>query len=528
VRFICHPENDPHSHKALIIFLIFLGLEIGLKNNTTFDTPKFLGKVYMTKLLREIIFTSAIGLFCSCSLFAQSLEQAKRLYTAGRYAEARPVFEKLARQSPNNASYNHWYGVCCFETGDMEMAEPYLKIAANRRVQEAYRYLGELYIKTYRFDEAAEMYAEYIDILSKKNEDIEPYKKQLETAEKAQRMVDKVENIRIIDSIVVDKDSFLQVYTLSEEAGTLVSYKDFFQTDEPVSSTVYMNEIGDKIYYACPEPGQDRYNLFTQSRLQDKWSDEKRLPANINNESGNNNYPFILTDGVTIYYASDGNGSIGGFDLFVTRYNINSDTYLTPEQLGMPFNSLANDYMMVIDERKGLGWFVSDRNQPEDKVCIYLFIPDEQRSRLEVNDRDVKRSRAIIASIGDTWNPAADYTDLIRLAHTDIPSDKKETHRDFEFVINDNLVYYTWEDFKSAEARDSYEKLLNINKQIEESNNRLDTLHTTYAQSGNAQKEQLKPTILHAEEQLYRLLQQPPSLEKRVRNAEINHLKANH
>jgi hypothetical protein len=406
----------------------------------------------------------------------------------------------------------------------MENAESYLKVAANRRVQEAYRYLGELYIKAYRFDEAASMYEEYIDMLAKKNEDIEPYKKRLELAGKAQRMMDKVENIQIIDSLVRDKKDFLSAYTLSEEAGTLMSFKDFFQTGEPVSSTVHINEIGDKIFYAYPD-NQAHYSLFTQSKLLDKWGDEKRLPAAINNSGSSSNYPFILTDGVTIYYASEGNGSLGGYDLFVTRYNINSDTYLTPEQLGMPFNSLANDYMLAIDETKGLGWFVTDRNQPEGKVCVYLFIPDEQRSRLENDDPATKRSRARITSIADTWKPATDYTELIRLAHAHVPSGNKEAHREFEFVINSNLVYYNWDDIQSPEAKSFYEKFVELNKQINEFNQRLAELRSTYTQGNRSKKEQLKPSIIQAEEHLYDLLQQPGRLEKRARNAEINYLK---
>ena len=110
----------------------------------------------------------------------------------------------------------------------------------------------------------------------------------------------------------------------------------------------------------------------------DEWGDEKQLPMNINSND-DDNYPFVLSDGATIYYSSKGNGSIGGYDLFVTRYNINSDTYLAPEQLGMPFNSPYNDYMYVIDEYNNLGWFASDRFQPEEKVCIYVFIPNSSK-----------------------------------------------------------------------------------------------------------------------------------------------------
>lgn len=43
--------------------------------------------------------------------------------------------------------------------------------------------------------------------------------------------------------------------------------------------------------------------------------------------------PVCLSDGVTIYYATDGEG-LGGYDIFVTRYNTNTDSYLTPENVG--------------------------------------------------------------------------------------------------------------------------------------------------------------------------------------------------
>ena len=38
----------------------------------------------------------------------------------------------------------------------------------------------------------------------------------MDLANKASRMLDKVENVQIIDSLVVDKDDFLSAYSLSE------------------------------------------------------------------------------------------------------------------------------------------------------------------------------------------------------------------------------------------------------------------------------------------------------------------------
>lgn len=476
----------------------------------------------MSRLSKKLFYTIGITLL-SFSLQAQSLDQAKKLYNEGQYAEAKPAFEKLVKQAPGNSSYNLWYGVCCYETGDQAGAEKHLKVAVKRKVQEAYRYLAEVYYQTYRFDQSAEMWEEYIELLTKKKKDTQAFEAKLDLAENAHRMMEKTENIQIIDSMVVDKNDFLSAYTLSEESGTLTSFKDFFQTNEPVMSTVFMNQKENKIYYAHPTDN-DRYCLFTQSKLMDKWGDEKQLPMNINSDN-DDNYPFVLSDGVTIYYSSQGNNSLGGYDMFVTRYNTNSDTYLTPEQLGMPFNSPYNDYMMVYDETKELGWFVSDRFQPEGKVCVYLFIPNNDHSRVESEDIEVKRARASITSIQDSWLPGSDYSNLVELAHKEIPYGETKIEKDFDFVINNSLVYYKLDDIKSPEAKSLYEKVVSLNKQIKQLNEKLADLRVSYSSGNSAKKEQLKPTILEAEEQLNSLLDQPGELEKKARNAEINYLR---
>lgn len=480
----------------------------------------------MKQLAKKLLCALGLALYCCQGIQAQSLDQAKKLYNEGNYAEAKPAFEKLVKQTPGNGSYNYWYGVCCLETGDLAGAEKHLSVAVKRKVQDAYRYLGEVYYQTYHFDKAAGMFEDYIALLAKKKQPAEAAQARLDLATKASRMMDKTEDVEIIDSLVVDKAGFLSAYTLSEESGSLATFRDFFQTPEDVSSAVYKNQKGDMIYYAHPTDG-NRYCLFSQSKLIDQWGDEKQLPMNINSHE-DDNYPFVLPDGVTIYYASQGNGSLGGYDLFVTRYNMSSDTYLTPEQLGMPFNSPFNDYMMVIDEAKGLGWFVSDRYQPEGKVCVYLFIPNNERKRVDSEDEEVKRARASIASIGDSWKEGTDYTELIELAHTDIPYGKNEIKKDFEFVINNQLTYYTLDEIQSPEARNYYDKVVALNRQIKELNRQLDEWRSAWTTGNKARREQLAPQIKEAEQQLETWMLQPAGWEKKARNAEINYLKTHH
>jgi tetratricopeptide (TPR) repeat protein len=465
------------------------------------------------------IFLPVLFLSASFHGYAQSLDRAKILYLEGNYGEAKPVFEKLVRQSPNNSSYNQWYGVCCYETGDLENAEKHLTIANSRKVMESYRYLAMLYTDLYCFDKAVEMWEGYIELQKKKKEDAGDSETRLEQARTLHRMQEKTEDVQVIDSIIISKDLFLDTYSLSEEGGSLAYYNKFFDVPETVSSVVCQNQKGDKIYYARPsEAGAGLYNIYSQNKLLDAWGDEKCL---LPETSAANNYPFVLSDGITMYFSSKGYGSIGGYDIFVTRYNTNTNSYLTPEQMGMPFNSPANDYMMVIDEAKGLGWFVSDRNQPEDKVCAYLFIPDPSRKRVDgVDDPYALIRRASLASIKDTWKAGADYADLIALAHKDLTAKEKKAERDFVFVVNDRTTYYTLDEIKSREAKEFYAEVISLGRQIKTLNDKLEGIRSAYSDGKAAVREQLKPTILQAESRLYRLMEEAAKMERKARNAE--------
>ena len=318
-------------------------------------------------------------LYC-CTLplvSAQTLEEAKGMFTKGEYAKAKPIFEKYVKSQTSNANYNYWYGVCCLKTNEPQKALKYLEFAAKRKIQNAPLYLGQVYNDLYRFEEAVSNYQEYVDLLNKKKQPTEEANKLLEKSKINARMLKGVEKVCVIDSFVVDKDNFLSAYKLSEESGKLFTYNDYFKQEGQNPGTVYETELGNKIYYS--EQGKDKtLNILSKNKMLDKWGESSQLPSSFN-ANGNSNYPFMLTDGATIYFASDGEGSIGGYDIFVTRYNTNTDAYLAIENVGMPFNSPYNDYMYAIDEYNNLGWFASDRYQPKGKVCIYVFIPNSSK-----------------------------------------------------------------------------------------------------------------------------------------------------
>ena len=185
----------------------------------------------------------------------------------------------------------------------------------------------------------------------------------------------------------------------------------------------------------------------------------------------------------------------------------------------MPFNSPANDYLMVIDEAKGVGWFATDRNQPEGRVCLYLFVPNEARPRVSDDiDPDRLRSLSALASLRATWPEGTDYASLVAAARANAVSEEKE--HDFEFIVNDNTTYYTERDFRSADAAEAFEKAATLRKQAADIEERLKDAYAAYGKSNKSDRQQLRDTIRDDERTLDDLRAQIKTWEKRARNAE--------
>ena len=335
-------------------------------------------------------------------------------------------------------------------------------------------------------------------------------------------MREMTQQIIIIDSIVTDKDQFLSHYRLSSETGSLTTTSQFFGKN--IGGYAFLNEMGNKVYFSKPDNGLLR--LYTSDKLGSTWSDDTRLQG-LDDGISEADYPFMMNDGITFYFAAKGEESIGGYDIFFTRYDSRNACFLKPENLGMPFNSEANDYMYVIDEQSRIGYFVSDRRQPEDKVCIYIFVPSETRRTYDpsVYTEQQIRDFADITSIADTWGDGSERkAALARLRNISTMQTSSDTQNPNQtaLVINDQLTYSDHSDFKSLEARRLYDQLLNIRQRQEKLNSELDKLRDQYAKGNAAKRDLLRQPILHNEEQLVQLNEVIKSLEKKIRQEENN------
>ena len=334
------------------------------------------------------------------------------------------------------------------------------------------------------------------------------------------------QKVMFIDSVVVSKSKLLSSLNIPDEAGSIQAYNKFFNTTDQPNSIVYLNQLRNKCVFSKFADGG--WDLYSQEMIGEKWSNAVPLKGlDILGDDVDINWPFLLSDGTTLYFAAKGEESIGGFDIFMTRYDETTQSYLKPENIGMPFNSIDNDYFFIVDEYDGIGWFATDRNQPEGKVCIYSFIYNNVRENYVVDEYTPEQLRQLseIHSISQTWT--SNQARLSALEQLTAVYKRKFTQKkknDFEFVINDELTYTTLTDFRSVEAAEMYVNLNELLRKKNKLDSSIERARIAYPTARQAQREQYKQQLLAAEKQSEKYETDIKNLSKKIRRIELTKL----
>lgn len=379
-------------------------------------------------------------------------------------------------------------------------------------------------MRAYRFNDAVKQLEEKIEVAEKRRRPTEELENQLSVARSRAAMLSGTAKVHFIDSVVVSKSNFLSAFRLGEDCGTIgaasVLLPDGIAQHHLIGNVAHRNELNDKIYFSVHDT-IGISGLYVTERIGDKWNAPKPLKG-LAGKGIDQDYPFVLSDGVTMYYAENSADGLGGYDIYVTRYSAGNEGYLKPENIGMPFNSPANDYLYVIDETNNLGWFATDRNQPADKVCIYLFEPSETRNVYNpiVVGEDWLRRAAQLHSIKECMlNKNSLERARARLNKLMSEPSIQNYGKQVRYVINDRIVYTSLLQFKNEAAQNYAMEWAKEKANLEAAEKELELMrqHYNHEKATSEQKSQL----LEKEAHVSGLRERVGIIAKRMRSAEL-------
>ncbi|MFZ6012734.1 MAG: OmpA family protein [Bacteroidota bacterium] len=180
---------------------------------------------------------------------------------------------------------------------------------------------------------------------------------------------------------VTDPGSLFQINKTGDTWSKPSLINSTINTPKFLESTASITPDGKTVYFASDrQGGQGGMDIYkTTQQANGTWTAPVNLGPEINSKA-NEDAPFIHPDQKTLFFTSDGHNTMGGRDIFVTRFANNKWT--SPENMGYPVNTTANDNYFTLIADGTRAYFSSDRKGGLGAQDIYFLDMPEDASNI--------------------------------------------------------------------------------------------------------------------------------------------------
>lgn len=125
----------------------------------------------------------------------------------------------------------------------------------------------------------------------------------------------------------------------------------------------YLSEDGRQLVFASDRPGGfGGLDLYISRKLNGDWGPAVNLGPQVNTQY-NEDRPFLIKDGKTLFFSSQGHRNMGGYDLFRSDLEQNN-LWSQPENLGYPINT-PDDNIFFMPSEDGNSGYMSKYKESE-------------------------------------------------------------------------------------------------------------------------------------------------------------------
>jgi hypothetical protein len=357
-----------------------------------------------------IIILSVTGLMSFAQSDKDVIINADRYFRQGQYAEAMPLYSQLLSLHRNDPLYAYRFGVSMLysDRREPDLAIRYIQSGLDKLHGDdavmMYYHLGTAYHLTFRFIEALRYYNMFAEAAKGKQYAGFNVEQRINMCNNGVRLLQNIRDLYVFERHHVYFENFFRSYNVSRFGGRLLVKPDIFKTklDKKAGeqTIVFLSDTQQVVYYSSygrdGKNGKDIYRSF--KKADGNWDTPERLSHVVNSEY-DEDYPFILPDGKTLYFSSKGHNSMGGYDIFRTTWDEEQDEWTMPVNLDFAINTPYDDILFVTDKEEKYAWFSSVRNSGLRQINVYLV-------RIDV--RPEEKTDPLIAEV---TNMSADVND---------------------------------------------------------------------------------------------------------------------
>lgn len=291
---------------------------------------------------------------------------------------------------------------------------------------------------------------------------------------------------RVVSKKRVSMEEFFLYYP--SEDGIWVPSPSVFSDSLDSRLTTYFPKGSENVYFSKKDD-EGSINIYYSEKADTIWTAPQIVDEALTSSS-DEIFPVLSNDGKSLYFSSNGFYGVGGYDLYVSRWNDALNSWGAPENLGFPYSSPYNDYLFVNSHDGKYSVFASDRECPgTGDVFVYV---------LEYDDMPIRRS-------------VPKPEDLESLCRLDIPGGKSAEGEDSN----------TETDGPDNDYSLQYAQVQKLQQQIMEKQKTLNGKRTELAQSSEDEKQALTQEIIEEENSLMNYQSELNSAAKKLQDMEM-------
>lgn len=125
--------------------------------------------------------------------------------------------------------------------------------------------------------------------------------------------------------------------------------------------------------------GTDLY--MTRLLPNGEWAEPQNLGPTINTPL-NEDFPYMLADGKSLFFSSQGHNSMGGYDIFTSQWDEIKNTWTEPANIGYPLNTPEDNMTIYFGEEGRTAYVSAFRKGGYGDLDIYrVHFEDKERRK---------------------------------------------------------------------------------------------------------------------------------------------------
>ena len=334
--------------------------------------------------------------------------EANVFFEEGNYVQAYAQYSQLVSLYGSNPMYAFRFGAAgIYATTDRDKCIFFMKDGIRRGYSEpeTHYYLARAYHLSYNFKEALSEYEKFEAVADKKQFSKSDCKAQKLSAESGLNLMNSIKDVQVLEKTEAEKSSFYRYMNIDPSIGKIISTPrellsklDLKSKEEKV---FFLPNNGKKIFFSSKgRDGANGKEIYMTSRVNGSFTTPVKLKSSVNTEF-DEDFAFMHPNGSTLYFASKGHGSMGGYDIFRCEWDATINDFGPAINLDFAINTPDDDLFFITDSLNTTAYFASSRLTSPDKLYVYrvfvngipmniTYLKGEFISRVDVNQTEAK------------------------------------------------------------------------------------------------------------------------------------------